>query len=164
MRFFVIYYFLTLLLFVSCSHSERGVEVYKSDVIDVYHNTDESRIIGLSSLCVLKQKYYDDEDNYLVRFVIDDIDSSFFCVDLEDEYLEDLNQYLDYCSSEGLKYSEDIVFEINGVHIFNMSQFFLSCVSEKTNCMVDMRISPQKLKSIIEKAERIIAEEKKKDK
>ena len=85
-------------------------------------------------------------------------------MDLEEKCLEHLNHYLNSCSTCELKYTEGLIFELNGVQIFNMSQFFLSCVSEKTNCMVDMRIYPKKLKSILEKAETIIAEEKKKDK
>lgn len=75
------------LLIVSCSHSHCDVNMYKSDVIDVYDNTDESRVIGLSSLCVLKNKHFDG-DMETIEYFRD------FCIAYKDLFIWDLKEII----------------------------------------------------------------------
>ena len=152
-------------MFFLCFHetTTNHAKMFNRSYLNVFENDDSTRIVGMRSLCVIKDSTFDGEEHYMVRFLLDD-DSTSFCIDIEEYYLPSLNQFLDSCSAHQLIFEHELCYEIDRKIFFTKGSFYFVAYNQKRDLNVDIRVSPQKLKSIIEKAERIIAEEKKKDK
>lgn len=150
-----------LLQSCECVQNSKSSSFCKCSFFQIYENDDTTRLMGLSSVAVEK-RMYDKTVDYLIRVFVDNVDSTSFFYDFDDFDVQCLKEFLDSCSNNKLEYGESFIFEKNGAQIFNNDCFLLTFYCPTNSHYVDMRVSPQEFKRIIEKAEKYINDDKRK--
>lgn len=152
-----------------CGCRQNDTEMCKEVAQSIYYHEDDYQGMDIHSVTLLEEISTNSHDKgFSIRINIDEGSDeptsycSHYYVDLKECDIANLNIFLDSClSSESV--SDKVLYcdfnETDGVRCC------LGILAFKTaECSyVDLQISPQKLKIILEKAEKMIAEEKRRD-
>ena len=149
-------------MMVSCVTTQKTNSVYRVScdfLYDYYDSHDDTLLVGLSSVNKETLSYGDGTKAVRLIFFLYDHDSYndktiYRCVEISEGYIPALEIFLDSCITKPLLKDTD-TWEVsvgNNVTLSYQNYLWSLTASFGTGSLVDLRISPKRLKEILNKA------------
>lgn len=166
----ILYLVITIILlgftYTSCSFSsnqDKSLEVHKvvsEEIYDYYSVHDDSLVVGISGISKDMFIFKDGTRAYSLRFSIygypfeNDIVSGYKCLILDMDDIKRLEEFLDSCiTGELSSYGEEWLLKVRDDIYFEYNYYEQSlCISFNPGCLSNLRMKPEELKEILEKA------------